>query len=174
MLYAELIQKCKPQIVIEYFLVLFRESDNRISVISEYLLPYLYSMLREMEAKMTIHELEKSMILVYHLIKSFSCSEDCDPDLIDRCFSSSFEGWVNIFVNVLQNPTISHLQKYVVKILTNMFADMPKYSAKCMPNIIFPVWMFFNRIIVIYLQENVVKMAKGESVGVTNEDKYIK
>lgn len=91
------------------------------------------------------------MILVYHTIKSFSCNEDSDPNLIERCFSSSFEGWVVIFINVMQNPNISQLQKYVVKILTNMFADMPKYSAKCLSSIIYPVWMLFNRVIVLYL-----------------------
>lgn len=56
-LYAEMIQKCRPEIVVEYFLVLFRESDNRINVVSEYLLPYLYSMLRELDDKLSPHEL---------------------------------------------------------------------------------------------------------------------
>lgn len=52
-----MIQKCRPEIVVEYFLVLFRESDNRINVVSEYLLPYLYSMLRELDDKLSPHEL---------------------------------------------------------------------------------------------------------------------
>lgn len=45
-MYRELLGQLQPQSSIEYFLVVFRESDDRISVVGEYLLPYLYSMLR--------------------------------------------------------------------------------------------------------------------------------
>lgn len=71
-------------------------------------------------------------------------------------------------MNVLQSSNPSALQKYVVKILTNMFADMPKYSSKCIPNILYPVWMLFNKSIALYLAENVVKIPKSVVAGLTN------
>ncbi len=61
---------------------------------------------------------EKVLMLLYLSINSFSWAERSDDQLIHDCFDSTYESWLQIFIEILQTPPKQHLgmKKYILKV----------------------------------------------------------
>jgi hypothetical protein len=120
----------------------------------EFLLPYLYNLLRSNIRNLAPTELEKVFLLVYLIIKSLSYLEDCNPEIVRTVLQVPLEGWMQIFIDVLNNSPSAILQKYTAKTLTSMLADLPQLCSKYLLSLVYPIWMLFNRSVVGYMTES--------------------
>ena len=136
---------------VECLCVVFEKTDDRIRNIVPDLMPVLYQIfnLRELPERLR----EKVLMLLYLAINSFSWAERADDQLIHDCFDSTYEKWLQIFIEVLQTPPRQHLgmKKYIFKILTKIFGEIPRYAKQGFAVIIQPVWKFMNNTLPLFI-----------------------
>lgn len=139
---------------------------------AELLLPYLLSVLQRRITSMSAQELEKLFLLVYMLVKSLSCLEATNPELVRATLQQPLSSWIGIFVDVLSNSPSVALQKYTAKTLTCMLADLPELSGSHLTALVYPIWRLFNRSVAQYLTDS-MHGSKPQQENVV-EDKYLK
>lgn len=138
---------------LEFLCLLFsiNESKNGLHVLVPELLPVLFQVF-------TIPELperqrEKLLMLVYLAVDSFAWADSTQDEVVHQCFDRTYQEWMSLFISVLQTSARSRLnmKKYILKILTKIFSELPKYSMRTLGVMIQPVWKFLNATLPLYI-----------------------
>eukprot|EP01017_Pseudomicrothorax_dubius_P041109 TRINITY_DN6546_c0_g2_i5.p1 TRINITY_DN6546_c0_g2~~TRINITY_DN6546_c0_g2_i5.p1 ORF type:complete len:631 (-),score=169.14 TRINITY_DN6546_c0_g2_i5:1645-3537(-) len=126
-------------------------SDNRISIFVPYIMPHLFPLISRAEATPKLRE--KVLVLLYLAISSFSWAEDSDASVVAKCFDETYDLWMSFFLSALQTSPKSHisLKRYILKILTIIFRDLPRYSKKSLGPAVNVIWKFLNQNLPLYV-----------------------
>jgi len=136
--------------LLELFSILFSKVDNRINFLVPALLPKL----------LEIHQTrpnEHNLVLVYLAIFSITHLESCDDELLRKCLEPVFKPFFSSFMQILSTDIRENiaLKRYIVKILTILFRDMPEYSRKSLEIGMKELYEFLAKLMPLYVM-NVV------------------
>ena len=105
---------------------------------------------------------EKLLFIVYLALKTFNYADDCDFELVKKCFDSTFYFWVYEFIIPLITSTDSNnlqlipLKLIATKILTVIMRDLPQYAGEEFPKLFYQIWSFFNANIPLFINMHIL------------------
>lgn len=141
--------------MLEFFLVVYRGQDDRISVINRRMMQQLMSALQGGD---NIPErTEKLVILMYYIIHSSASLEDVNDPLFHSIITENSPWLLSVYQNVLASPSTStttspSLHKLILQQLTLLFSQSPKFAHSKLTPLINLSWNYFNSLIPHYLK----------------------
>lgn len=93
---------------------------------------------------------------MYYVVRSSASLEGSNDKLFNSILGGANSSWLLGVYQTVLGSNQTHLHKLVLQQLTVIFSSAPKYAFSAFFGMVNLVWMYFNNLAPIYLQENVL------------------